>query len=158
MIRSCPVDTRRKPPQQRRALTQFKQRKRSSHSEACARRESEPWLPCVSPLLPEANACEIVEYRKRMSIRSLKSHQFGFEFEGSQSAGAACLQILLLIHALATFLLWLIGKLAEGRKLRPAYESNNRKDRPAISLPALGAMVYTGRAMVLTETSVLGLL
>ncbi|CAB3740917.1 IS4 family transposase IS1481A [Achromobacter deleyi] len=167
MIRSCPVQARlvlyRKPPQQRQALTQFKQRKRSSHSEVCARRESEPWLLCASPSLTEANAHEIVEvYRKRMSIectfRSLKSHQFGFSFEDSQSAGAARLQILLLIHALATFLLWLVGKLAESRKLRPAYESNNRKDRRTISLLTLGAMVYAERVLVLTEMSVLGLL
>ncbi|WP_445657798.1 IS4 family transposase [Achromobacter sp. NCFB-sbj8-Ac1-l] len=167
MIRSCPVQTRlvlyRKPPQQRQALTQFKQRKRSSHSEVCARRESEPWLLCASRSLTDANACEIVQvYRKRMSIectfRSLKSHQFGFSFEDSQTAGAARLQILLLIHALATFLLWLVGKLAENRNLRPAYESNNRKDRPTISLLTLGAMVYAERVLVLNETSVLGLL
>ncbi|MBB1628609.1 hypothetical protein A9974_25545 [Achromobacter sp. UMC71] len=60
------------------------------------------------------------------TFRSLKSHQFGFSFEDSQSAGAARLQVLLLIHALATFLLWLVGKLAEREKLRPPYESNNR--------------------------------
>lgn len=167
MIRSCAVQTRlvlyRKPPQQRQALTQFKQRKRSSHSEVCARRESEPWLLCASPSLANTNACEIVEvYRKRMSIectfRNLKSHQFGFAFEDSQSAGAARLQILLLIHALATFSLWLVGKLAESRKLRLAYESNNRKDRPTISLLTLGAMIYAERTLALTETSVLGLL
>ena len=167
MIRSCPVQTRlvlyRKPPQQRQAMTQFKQRKRSSHSEVCARRESEPWLLCASPSLVDADAREIVDvYRKRMSIectfRSLKSHQFGFSFEDSQSAGAARLQILLLIQALATFLLWLVGGLAESRKLRPAYESNNRKDRPTISLLTLGAMIYTERVLALTESSVLGLL
>ncbi|WP_419340565.1 transposase [Achromobacter sp. PD1] len=111
----------------------------------------------------DTDARDIVEvYRKRMSIectfRSLKSHQFGFSFEDSQSAGAARLQILLLIHALATFLLWLVGKLAESRKLRPAYESNNRKDRPTISLLTLGVMIYAERALALTETSVLGLL
>lgn len=167
MIRSCPVQTRlvlyRKPPQQRQAMTQFKQRKRSSHSEVCARRESEPWLLCASPSLIDADAREIVDvYRKRMSIectfRSLKSHQFGFSFQDSQSAGAARLQILLLIQALATFLLWLVGRLAESRKLRPAYESNNRKDRPTISLLTLGAMIYTERVLALTESSVLGLL
>ncbi|WP_183007080.1 transposase [Achromobacter sp. UMC71] len=112
-------------------MTQFKQRKRSSHSEVCARRESEQWLLCASLSLIETTAREVVEiYRKRMSIectfRSLKSHQFGFSFEDSQSAGAARLQVLLLIHALATFLLWLVGKLAEREKLRPPYESNNR--------------------------------
>ncbi len=167
MIRSCPVQTRlvlyRKPPQQRPTLTQFKQRKRSSQSEVCARRESEPWLLCASPSLTDANACEIVQvYRKRMSIectfRNLKSHQFGFSFEDSQTASAARLQILLLIHALVTFLLWLVGKLAESQKLRPAYESNNRSDRPNISLLTRGVMVYAERVLVLNEASVLGLL
>lgn len=165
MIRARPVQARlvlyRKAPQQRQALTQFKQRKRSSHSEVCARRESEPWLLCASPSLIDTSAREIVEiYRKRMGIectfRSLKSHQFGFSFEDSQSAGAARLQILLLIHALATLLLWLVGKLAESEKLRPAYESNNRKDRPTISLLTLGAMIYAERALTLLEESVLG--
>ncbi|WP_183005861.1 transposase [Achromobacter sp. UMC71] len=159
----APLVLYRKPPQQRQALTQFKWRKRSSHSEVCARRESEPWLRCASPSLADTNAHEIVEiYRKRMSIkctfRSLKSHQFGFSFEDSQSAGAARLQILLLIHALATSLPWLVGQLAEREKLRPAYESNNRKDRPTISLLKLGAMIYAERALTLTEESVLGLL
>ncbi len=167
MIRSCPVQTRlvlyRKPPQRRQALTQFKQRKRSSHSEVCARRESEPWLLCASPSLAEATARDVVEiYRKRMSIectfRNLKSHQFGFSFEDSQSVGAARLQTLLLIHALTTFLLWLAGKLAEDQKLRPTYESNNRKDRPTVPLLTLGAMVYAEHALALTEASVLGIL
>jgi hypothetical protein len=120
-------------------------------------------LLCASPGWVDTNARDIVEvYRKRMSIectfRSLKFHQFGFSFEDSQSAGAARLQILLLIHALATFLLWLVGKLAESRKLRPAYESNNRKDRPTISLLTLGVMIYAERVLALTETSMLGLL
>ena len=162
MVRSRPVQARlvlyRKPPQQRRALTQS-----SSASVAAIARSAPGGKANPGCSLAEANAREVVEvYRKRMSIectfRSLKSHQFGFAFEDSQSAGAARLQILLLIHALATFLLWLVGKLAEGRKLRPAYESNNRKDRPTISLLTLGAMVYTERAIALTETSALGLL
>lgn len=114
-------------------------------------------------MLADTNARENVEvYRKRTHIectfRSLKSHQFGFSFEDSQSAVRARLQILLLIHALATFLLWLVGKLADSQKLRPAYESNSRKDRPTISLLTLGAMVYAEWALALTETSVLGLL
>jgi hypothetical protein len=92
------------------------------------------------------------------TFRSWKSHQFGFSFEDSQSSGAARLQILLLIHALATFLLWLVGNLGESHKLRPTYQSNNRKDRATISLLTLGAMVYAERVLVLTETSALGLL
>jgi hypothetical protein len=94
---------------------------------------------------------------QKANFRSLKSHQFEFAFEDSQSAGATRLQILLLIHALATFLMWLVGKLAENRKLRPAYESNNRKDRPTISLLTLGAMIYAERTLALTETLVHGL-
>ncbi|CUI30765.1 Uncharacterised protein [Achromobacter kerstersii] len=107
---------------------------------------------CALPSLAATNAREIVEvYRKRMSIgcafRSLKSHQFEFALEDCQSADAARLQILLVIHALATFLMWLVGKLAESRKLRPAYESNNRKDRPTISLLTLQAMIYAERTL-----------
>lgn len=68
------------------------------------------------------------------------------------------MQVLLLIHALATLLLWLVGKLAEREKLRPAYESSNRKDRPTISLLTLGAMIYIARVLSLAEESMLVLL
>lgn len=64
----------------------------------------------------------------------------------------------MLIHALATFLLWLVGMLAASWKLRPAFEFHHRKDRSTISLLMLGAMIYAERTLALTETSVLRLL
>lgn len=79
-----------------------------------ARRAREPWLLAASCSLENVAARHIVNlYAKRMQIeqsfRDLKSHRFGAAFEDTQTRTAERLQMLLLIHTLATLAAWLEG-------------------------------------------------
>lgn len=60
-------------------------------------------------------------YKRRMQIeesfRDLKSHRYGMGFEDSQSRKAERLQMLLLIHALALWVMWIVGLVGITRAL-----------------------------------------
>jgi hypothetical protein len=87
-------------------------RSRSHTSLKAQRRESEPWLLVVSPELRHLCARQLVSiYSKRMQIeqsfRDLKCERFGCAFNYSLTRDPRRIAILLLIHALATFVAWL---------------------------------------------------
>lgn len=91
----------------------------SHHSESrkAARRAREPWLLLASPAL-KLNAHQLVKlYARRMQIelsfRDLKSHRYGQGFEDSLTRTGKRIEVLLLIHALATFASWLAGMVCE---------------------------------------------
>lgn len=95
-------------------LTRHGRRARGGHSRKMARREREPWLLAASVSLKELSAIEIVAlYAKRMQIeqsfRDLKSHRYGAAFEDTLTRDPRRLEMLLLIHALATLAAWLEG-------------------------------------------------
>jgi len=95
-------------------LTRAGQRARSAYSRKIAQREREPWLLTASVSLKELSAIEIVAiYAKRMQIeqsfRDLKSHRYGAAFEDTLSRDPRRLEMLLLIHMLATLAAWLEG-------------------------------------------------
>lgn len=106
-----------RPARGRRDLTLSKQRARNKRSLASARREREPWLLAHSPEL-SLNARQIVSiYARRMQIelafRDMKSHRFGQAFEDSLTRHPKRIEILLLLHTLATFAAWLAGIVAQ---------------------------------------------
>lgn len=87
-------------------------RSRSHTSMKAQRRESEPWLLVVSPELRHLAPRQLVSiYSKRMQIeqsfRDLKCERFGCAFNYSLTRDPHRIAILLLIHALATFVAWL---------------------------------------------------
>jgi hypothetical protein len=150
LARSRPVDCAlalyHKPPQGRSSKTVNGTRRRSRLSLKCARREKEPWLLAASLSLSDRTALEIVNlYRTRMrieqSFRTLKSHQFGFGFEDSRSRTAGRIAVLLLINALAVYLAWIAGNLAEQENLQSRFRSNGNRKRRTISVITLGWMV-----------------
>ena len=76
------------------------------------RRESEPWLLVVSPELRHLAPRQLVAiYAKRMQIeesfRDLKCARLGCAFNHSLTRDPRRIAILLLIHALASFVAWL---------------------------------------------------
>lgn len=98
----------------RRDLTRYGQRARSAYSRKIAQREREPWLLAASVSLTGLSGAEIVAlYAKRMQIeqsfRDLKSHRYGAAFEDTLTRDPRRLEILLLIHMLATLAAWLEG-------------------------------------------------
>jgi hypothetical protein len=96
----------------RHELTCAGKRARDGHSRKMAARAKEPWLLAVSHSLGTMPPALIVSlYAKRMQIeqsfRDLKSHRYGCAFEDTLSRSAQRLEMLLLIHMLASLAAWL---------------------------------------------------
>jgi hypothetical protein len=108
LLRYCQVRQRRK------HRTVRGQVSKSFASREAARAQREPWLIAYSNSLQAEKALRIVSlYRQRMQIeqsfRDLKCDRFGCAFAYSLTRHAARLSVLLLLHALATFLAWVQG-------------------------------------------------
>ncbi len=94
----------------RQSLTRRGQRARSRKNLKAAQSAREPWLLATS--LTGLSSQQIVAiYAKRMQIeegfRDLKCDRYGCAFCYSLTRGAERLAVLLLLHALATFVAWL---------------------------------------------------
>ena len=94
----------------------------------------EPWLLAHSPRLSKYRADEIVAmYSQRMQIeecfRDTKSAVYGMGLEIGRSRSELRLHALLLIAALAAFLLWHIGQLAEAEGLHRRFKATTRAAR-----------------------------
>ena len=139
----CTVHLVRQPAKGRRHTSVFGQPVRSSHSRKQATRAREPWLIASSPSLRACPAKRIIQiYRQRMQIeeafRDLKSERYGLGFAASQTRTPQRLAILLLIGALALFVLWLVGHAAVQQKLHHSYQANTTKGRLVLSVVSLG--------------------
>jgi len=87
---------------------------RGKHSREAARSHREPWLIAYSNSLGDRPPEQIVKlYQARMQIeqgfRDLKCDRYGCAFDHSLTRKRARLEILLLLHALASFVTWLHG-------------------------------------------------
>lgn len=128
-----------------------------------AQREKEPWLIAAAVSLEDKTALDCINlYRIRMRIehgfRTLKSHQFGFALEDSQSRSAERLTVLLLIHALALFLAWIAGWAAQRTGLHQRLKSNVDPHNQNFSIVTLGWMALTLVGLRLSEHDVIGAL
>ena len=124
----------RQPPKGRRAKTAAGRRSRSKKSQQAARAAREPWLLVASTRFADQAPNRVVRcYRQRMQIeeafRDLKSQQFGAGLECSRSEGVGRFTVLMLIAALAAFLLWLLGTAAEQVGLHRRLHPGNGKRR-----------------------------
>lgn len=111
---ACRLVMIKRKPRGRKSLTVFGKRSSSRHNQKQRSGQTEPWLLAVSPSLARMNSRQIVAwYATRMQIeqtfRDLKSPQWGMGLSTSQTRKPKRLTILLLIAALVTFALWLIG-------------------------------------------------
>lgn len=110
----CRLVMIKKPPQGRKCKTAFGRDSRSLHSKKQRAGQSEPWLLAIAPGLSKLRAKEIVAlYGYRMQIeqtfRDVKNPQWGMGLSSSQTRQQKRLAVLLLIAALLSFALWLIG-------------------------------------------------
>ena len=130
--RSNPIPCRlvvyKKPAQGRHRRTAFGQSARSRSSLKNRAAQIEPWLLAVSPSLASFSAKRIVAlYTGRMQIeqtfRDIKNPQWGLGLSDSQTRKRQRLAILLLLGALATYALWLIGLAAAQGGYRVQYGS-----------------------------------
>lgn len=148
----------------RRRVVGGKRYGRAGHgSTPKARREAkasarEPWLLAHAPQLRTLRAEEIVAlYGLRMQIeenfRDSKSTQLGMGLEVSQSRSALRLHALLLIGALAAFLLWHIGQLAEAEGLHRRFKATTRVARE-LSIITLAKLLCALHSLPLTDAAI----
>lgn len=100
--------------QGRHSLTQKGTRSKDRRHLLSAKGSREPRLIACSLSLGAYKAALIERmYQRRMQIeesfRDLKSHRYGMGFEDTQTRSAERLQMLLLIHALALWVMWIVG-------------------------------------------------
>lgn len=142
----CTLYLVRKPKQGRIKKSVFGKPLRSKHSNKDAQREREPWLIATSTGLKDASARQIIAlYRQRMQIeeafRDIKSERYGLGLSASQTRSLQRLRVLLLIGALALFVLWLVGSAAIRETLQRQFQSNTLRTRRVLSVIYLGMQV-----------------
>lgn len=112
--------------------------RRGNQSRKRAARAREPWLLVASPSLQDLSAKQIVRlYKTRMQIeegfRDTKSVAYGLGIATGRNTSFERAANLLLIAALASFLLWVIGCLAIARKWHQLVTVNSSSKSPTYS-------------------------
>jgi len=136
------------PAKGRRHTSVFGQPVRSAHSCKQATRAREPWLLASSPSLRTCPAKRSLQiYRQRMQIeeafRDLKSERYGLGFVATHTRTPRRLAILLVIGALALFVLWLVGQAAVQQHRHYSYQANTMKRRLVLSVLSLGRYILS---------------
>lgn len=131
--------------QGRHSTTQKGTRSKDRRHIKSAQRTREPRLLACSLSLDAYQAAMIERmYKRRMQIeegfRDLKSHRFGMGFEDSQTRKAERLQMLLLIHALAQWVMWIVGLAAIAWRLDDFLKLNASR-KPQYSTVRIGKEV-----------------
>jgi len=109
-----------------------------------------PWLLGTSlPFEPGAERRIKNLYSTRMQIeetlRDGKSHRFGFGLRYARSSSLHRIQVLLLLVALATLVLWLVGLAGRARNLARHLHANTVSDRLVLSTPFVGRLLLLRR-------------
>jgi hypothetical protein len=140
----------------REALNKNKEKKRCSHSKEYSKSGREAWVLATSLRHETYTARKVVKiYKHRMQIeeafRDLKSHKYGFSFDDSYSRSVKRIEILLLIAMLAAFMAYLIGYVAENKKLQYQFQANSIKKHRVLSLFYLGCQVIRRKISFLSS-------
>ena len=124
---------RRGRPRKRRGMPRAKYRKM----------HRTPWLLATSLPHHRGAGTRIKRiYAQRMqieeTIRDLKSHRFGFALRYARTKRPERLEALLLVAALATLILWLMGLAGADRQWTRHFQANTERRRPVLSTVFLG--------------------
>ena len=143
---ACHLYLYKKRKQHRKANRSCLHYAKHSNGEVFASQQKEPWLLATNLSPDKVTPKQIVQlYGKRMQIeegfRDLKSDKFGFGITLSRSKNVKRLNILLLIAALATWCLWLIGLFAQQQGWHRHFQANTIRDRKVLSTPFLALQV-----------------
>lgn len=121
---------------------------RSCHSKKQARREKEPWLLVASLSLQTFTAKQIMKlYQARMQIeegfRDSKSYRYGLGVTQANRMGQQRRANLLLIAALAAFLLWCVGVAGKNQPIakQVCVNSSSKRDPCSYSLIFLARLL-----------------
>lgn len=127
----CRLVLYKKVPQGRHHHTVFGKKTLSTNSKKHRATQVEPWLIAVSPDLNALSAKQVVEiYAGRMQIeqtfRDVKNAQWGMGLSNSQTRKPHRLAVLLLLGALISYALWLIGLAAASAGYQVSYGSKTK--------------------------------
>jgi len=123
------------------------------HSKKNAHRERTPWLIVTSLQGGTSITKQVISlYQTRMQIeegfRDIKNSRWGFSLDEARVSTTYRYENLLLVGALATFAVWLTGKIAELKNIHRQYQANTIKTRNVLSTFYLGCQVLKKEAMV----------
>ncbi len=112
-------------------------------SEKNAARERESWLLVSNlPARLSTSARVVRLYRLCMQIelgfRDLKTPRNGFSFRENLGSHRERVGVLMLLAALATYVLWLNGLAAQARGLTRTFQANTERRRSVLSVCQLG--------------------
>ena len=122
-------------------------RKRRAHRAKYRQLHRTPWR-LVTSLPHHRGAGTRIKriYAQRMqieeTIRDLKSQRFGFALRYARTKRPERLEALLLVAALATFLLWLLGLAASDRQWTRHFQANTERCRTVLSTVFLGQQLW----------------
>lgn len=151
----CCLTLHRRPPKQRHHTTKLGKPCRSSNSNKARAAQKEPWLLAVSPRLNALSSREVIRaYAGRMQIeqtfRDLKSPRCAFGLSNCQTRSAPRMAMLLLIGALASYALWIIGLVKRRSNAAISYGSA-KQGVPTLSIVGL-AMFWLDQTRDLSVT------
>lgn len=151
---ACHAYLVKKKKQGRVKKTVFGKRCEMKYSEKNAHRERTPWLIVTSLKGGKTITKRVMNlYKTRMQIeegfRDIKNSRWGFSLDEAKVSTAARYENLLLIGVLATFAIWLTGKVAELRNLHRQYQANTVKTRCVLSTFYLGCRVLSKQVLVI---------
>lgn len=114
-----------------------------------------PWLLATSLPHHRGAGTRIKRiYAQRMqieeTIRDLKSHRFGFALRYARTRRPERLEALLLVAALASFILWLLGLAARDRQWARHFQANTERRRTVLSTVFLGQELWRNHRFTVT--------
>ena len=84
------------------------------------------------------------------NFRDLKSHRFGFGLRDASTKSPERGAILLLIAAVATLALWLLGFAGTTRGIARHFQANTIRNRAVLSIVYLGKEVWKNQKFIFT--------
>ncbi|GMR07861.1 MAG: IS4-like element ISSod3 family transposase [Gammaproteobacteria bacterium] len=144
---ACHAYLLKKKKQGRIKKNNYGERCASKHSKKNAHRERTPWLIVTSLTGGTKNTKRVINiYKTRMQIeeafRDMKNSRWGFSLREARSTTTYRYENLMLVGTLATFAIWLIGKVAELKQWQYRYQANTTKTRNVLSTFFLGCQVF----------------
>lgn len=123
-----------------------RQRLQGGSSRKARRRHRAPWLLATSlPHEPGSSRRIKQLYAQRMQIeegfRDTKSHRFGFGLRYARCTSPRRLEVLLLIAALATLVLWLVGLCGRAVDWARRLQANTETRKPVLSTVFIGSQL-----------------
>lgn len=130
----------------------YGERSAMSYSEKVAQRQRTPWFIVTSLEGGAAITKRVINlYKARMQIeesfRDIKNSRWGFSLDEARASTKFRYENLLLVGVLATFAVWLTGKVAELKNVHRQYQANTIKQRNVLSIFYLGCCVLNKQSI-----------